>query len=192
VADEALDLHRTVLQMGRPSDLQLALFKQWMKRPTLGNVYLSGDDKDIWFESEKDDLITVWRPDSSYSVTSTLSKKLVYYYHRFIGARIHVSAKTGFVCSVLACLIPSFQAADEREYIGNSVVYQDDRVFKVLKALATVTASLLPIVGIVVLYQIQSMSIRLAVIAAFTAGFSLCLNLITTATVKDIFQATAT
>jgi len=30
------------------------------------------------------------------------------------------------------------------------------------------------------------------VIASFTAVFSLCLNLITTATVKDIFQATAT
>jgi hypothetical protein len=84
------------------------------------------------------------------------------------------------------------QAADKRDYLRNSVVYEDHKAFKLFKAVATLAASMLPVVGIIVLHQIGSMSTRLAVIAAFTAAFSLCLNLITTATVKDIFQATAT
>jgi hypothetical protein len=58
----------------------------------MGNVYLSGDDKNVWFESEREDLITVWRADSAYTVTSSLSHKILYWYHRLIGARIHVSS----------------------------------------------------------------------------------------------------
>ena len=89
--DEALTLHRQVIEMGRPSDLQLNAFREWMERPTMGNVYLTGEDRRIWFETEREDLLTVWRPDSSYSVTSTLSNKIIYIYHSLIGARVHVS-----------------------------------------------------------------------------------------------------
>jgi len=177
--------------MGRPSDLQLNTFKEWMQRPTMGNVYLAGDDKDVWFKTAREDLLTVWRPDSAFSVTSTLSSKIIYIYHSLIGARVHVGLVALASFCYYSVLITS-QAADGRDYLRNSVVYQDDKAFKLLKAVATLMASMLPIVGIIVLYQIKEMPLRLGVIAIFTATFSLCLNLITTATVKDIFQATAT
>lgn len=56
---------------------------------------------------------------------------------------------------------------------------------------ATLLSSLLPVVSIVVLYLVHSMPARLGIIAAFTAGFSVVLSIITSASRIDNFAATA-
>jgi hypothetical protein len=56
---------------------------------------------------------------------------------------------------------------------------------------ATVLASLLPVGGIAVLYAIQDMTARLAVIGVLTAMFSMVLTMITKAERGESFAATA-
>jgi zinc transporter ZupT len=56
---------------------------------------------------------------------------------------------------------------------------------------ATTLSSLLPIVSIVVLYVVHSMPARLGIIAGFTAGFSLIVSIIMSATRSENFAATA-
>ena len=50
---------------------------------------------------------------------------------------------------------------------------------------------MLPIAAIMVLNKIEDMSTRLNFIILFTGAFSLLMNGLTTATLQDIFQATA-
>jgi len=52
-------------------------------------------------------------------------------------------------------------------------------------------ACVLPVASIALLYAVESMSKRLGIIAALTALFSVCLALMTSAGMADIFAATA-
>lgn len=83
------------------------------------------------------------------------------------------------------------QREETEDYLQNTVRYRDEGTFRVLKTLATLVACLIPIAGIAALYVIHDMPGRLGATAIFTALFSFSLNIITTASTKDIFGATA-
>lgn len=83
------------------------------------------------------------------------------------------------------------QREETASHLQNTIRYRDEGTYRVLKTLTTLVACLLPIGGIAVLYVIETMPGRLGAIAIFTALFSFSLNLITTASTKDIFAATA-
>lgn len=52
-------------------------------------------------------------------------------------------------------------------------------------------ASMLPVASIVILHMVKDTEARLGVIAALTAVFSLTLCYFTSASIKDVFSATA-
>jgi hypothetical protein len=85
----------------------------------------------------------------------------------------------------------TFQKEETHDFLRNTIRYRNQETFRVLKVLATIVASLLPIGGIAVLYAIQSMPWRLGAVAAFTGLFSFSLSIIASASTKDIFSATA-
>lgn len=84
-----------------------------------------------------------------------------------------------------------FQKVDGADHLRNSIIYHDRGVLRAIRNVKTIVACMLPIVGILVLNTVKNMSARLGIIAAFTALFSTALSYLSTATVKDIFSATA-
>jgi hypothetical protein len=75
--------------------------------------------------------------------------------------------------------------------MANSVVYGDSGVTHLIRLGKAVAASLMPIVSIVILYFVKPLAARLGIIAALTAVFSLTLCHFTSASIKDVFSATA-
>jgi hypothetical protein len=62
---------------------------------------------------------------------------------------------------------------------------------RAVNILVTLIASLLPITAIVILYFITNAIVRLGIVVAFTATFSICLILLTNAKRIEIFAATS-
>lgn len=67
----------------------------------------------------------------------------------------------------------------------------DHRIETVLYAIATVVASMLPIMSVVVLYFVQSNNVRLGLTVAFSACFAILLVCLTNAKKVEVFTATA-
>lgn len=83
------------------------------------------------------------------------------------------------------------QREESKDFLKNTIRYRDEGIFRLLKGLSTIVASLFPVASIAVLYAIHSMPGRLGAIAVFTALFSFALSVMTSASTKDIFSATA-
>jgi hypothetical protein len=89
--DEALLLHSKVVNLSRPHKGQMDSLREYMTRPTMGNIGLIGADKSVWSElANLDELVTMAR-DTPDGTTSAMSTRLVKLYHEVIGRRIHVS-----------------------------------------------------------------------------------------------------
>ncbi|GME46450.1 uncharacterized protein LTHEOB_5762 [Neofusicoccum parvum] len=71
------------------------------------------------------------------------------------------------------------------------VGYEDTSLLRITYNITSVLASLLPIASIVILYCVQPMKIRLAIIAGFNIVLSLCLIAFTTARRADVFAVAA-
>ncbi|KAK0737376.1 hypothetical protein B0T21DRAFT_410829 [Apiosordaria backusii] len=169
---EALLRHRRVLALGPAIPRQVKALNSWMERPDRGNVFLLGADRNIWKDpTTLEDLVSLEVPSEEQSFTNPFTVGLVDYYNQLIGRHVH--------------------KPDTREFLPNTIRYTNEGIFRVLKIICTITASLLPILGIHVLYHIETMEGRMAAISALTALFSFALSLFTSARVKDIFAATA-
>ncbi|KAK1763653.1 hypothetical protein QBC33DRAFT_548884 [Phialemonium atrogriseum] len=168
---DALLRHHKVLELRRPLQGQVRALNGWMDNPIMGNIILEGSDRKTWSEPNLDDMVTLKPPSPEDSFTSELTLRLVHRYNSLLGRHIH--------------------REETEDYLQNTVRYRDEGTFRVLKTLATLVACLLPIAGIAALYVIQDMPGRLGATAIFTALFSFSLNIITTASTKDIFGATA-
>lgn len=171
---EALLRYRQVLDLGPPIPRQLKSLNKWMSRPDMGNVFLEGSDRHIWTdESLKDDLIALAGAAEVESFTNPFTLWATRIFHRLIGKRI-------------------FKSGANDSVLRNTIRYTNTGTFRAFRTISTIVACLLPVASIAVLNAIQSMPGRIGAIAGFTAVFSLCLSMITSATVKDIFVATTT
>lgn len=70
--------------------------------------------------------------------------------------------------------------------------YSSPGISKISGIIATILASVLPVLTIYVLNQLSSANLRLGVTAAFTAAFAFIINVFSSAKRVDIFMATAT
>jgi hypothetical protein len=92
----------------------------------------------------------------------------------------------------LAVMSGSAAAPPGTEGADLTVVHYDDAHLQIpAVVLSTFLASLLPVLSIVILYLVESMPERLAIVAVFTSAFSVALALVTTATRVENFAATA-
>lgn len=68
----------------RSSDLQI--FQEWLDRPFLGNIRLTGRDKDIW--SRGVDLASIADVERSYPLTNWIADYFVPVFHRVVGRHL--------------------------------------------------------------------------------------------------------
>ena len=61
-----------------------------MRRPSMGYVYLLGQDSDIWANPEESDLIALQARHSDSPVSRWMSDTLVHWYHQAVGRRLRV------------------------------------------------------------------------------------------------------
>lgn len=88
-SDDALLRYRKILELRRPLPGNVERLDTWMKRTTMGGVYLEGEDHNIWSEPDLDDMVNLKPPTAEDSFTSEMTLKLVRQYNSMLGRHIH-------------------------------------------------------------------------------------------------------
>lgn len=97
-------LQRSMLQQQQePSPQDLAFLQEWMKRPSMGGVYLTGRDRNVWEDPVHGDLIALKPIQKNSIFSSWVTTKFIRDFHRTIGRYfkvciLHISQeKVGFL-----------------------------------------------------------------------------------------------
>ncbi|KAI1357465.1 hypothetical protein F5Y08DRAFT_333857 [Xylaria arbuscula] len=169
--NQAISLQHRIAKLGPPSAQDFKSLQEWMKDPTMGDIYLLGADSDTWENLDASEFVC-FRPNRTDNlVTRFLTNKLVASYHYLVGHH--------------------FRRPDGSDMHHNTVYYSYNGVIRLSMLLGTVLASLLPIGSIIILYSIRDVATRLAMIGVFTAMFSFGLGVFTNGRIVEIFSATA-
>lgn len=165
--DEALAQEAFLSKLGPPRPHHVKLLRECLEDPRLSD-YLLGKDSNIWSdESTLHDLVSAHPVRDFDRLSLWLIKLFLPIFHRFVGQHYKDNAD------------------------GSVYHYDDEHLEFPASVISTVLASMLPVVSIVVLYFVTSMAVRLGIVAAFTAIFSLVLALITKGRRVEVFAATA-
>ncbi|KAL6415592.1 hypothetical protein AUP68_02157 [Ilyonectria robusta] len=169
---EALFYYRQTCSLRQPNKAAMKDLQEWMDSPERGKICLIGDDRNIWSNPDMSDLLVLDTP-STDSFTEWVTNHVLDIYHRAFGRRS--KEKDIEKCSELQ----------------NSIIYSDTGIKRVTRSITIMIASLLPILTTVILYLVKDTSVRLGIVAGFTALFSLALGFFTRAMLPEIFSATA-
>ena len=162
-------------QLADPSSHDLRSLQQWLERPSMGNLALIGKDRATWGNIDlpidpHHDLLAVSLSGNRDSFTTWFMEQLVLWLHRLFWHRVK-------------------KVEDPESGIAS---YDRETLHRYTSHITTIVASLLPILAIVVLYCVNSMKIRLGLIALFTFTFAAALSFFTGAKRGEIFIATST
>lgn len=161
-----------ISQLKKPSSNSIKALKACLENYQTTD-FLLGADSSVWTDpSTRGDLIALNPVYDFDHLTLWLIKAFLGLFHDLVG-RWYKSP-------------PGTEGADR-----TVVHYDDARLQTPAVVLSTFLASLLPVLSIVVLYLVESMPERLAIVAVFTSTFSVALALVTTATRVETFAATA-
>jgi hypothetical protein len=171
------------IQKPKPRDLHD--FQQWLSRPSLGGVYLTGRDRDIW--SDGQDLAAIGCPASQTHATAWVAESVLPAIYR-----VWRSVLVSVICLSLAPIShDNIKQGKVPSSTSSLVEYSTKNLSKAVSLGGVMVASLLPILAIVVLYQVQGTGIRLGLIAIFSACFSASLWAFGDGRLSDVFSATA-
>lgn len=158
--------------------------QEWFTRDDLGDMPIEGEAATIWANKGRNedddceskyarDLIALSGPsDDIDRATSWLAETVI----PFWGSKV----------------IPNWEKKFKRQRVKRGISrYRQTFLYDTTAVIATMLASLLPVLSIVVLYLVHNMPARLGIIAGFTAGFSIVLSVVTSAERVDNFAATA-
>ncbi|KAK8122226.1 hypothetical protein PG984_010896 [Apiospora sp. TS-2023a] len=167
----------TLSQLPTPLRQDVKKFDDWLKRPTLGSVYLRGRDQGVWARGE--DLMCLQRSPHG---------------HRFSGfiAR-HTLRNRGTQNSTTP---PASSSPPSGSYSANADAngiysYDDSHIVAIANLIGTIVASVLPVLSIAILYTVRSMAARLGFVALFSALFSTCLWYMNDGNLQGVFGATS-
>jgi hypothetical protein len=141
----------------------------------MGNLALIGKDRSTWGSSSEPlthnmDLLAIKSEGKHDAFSTWFSQKFIYWFHHLLWHRVKKS----------------------NDVESGIVLYNDRTLQKYSAHMATVVASLLPILAIVVLYCVDAMNARLGLVAVFTVVSAACLSFFTNATRGEVFIATST
>ncbi|KAL9109279.1 MAG: hypothetical protein Q9227_006034 [Pyrenula ochraceoflavens] len=85
-------VHLSKLHPPKPRDLRFLV--DYMKIPSMGNVYLLGPDSDIWEKPDLLDMISINPKNSDNSLSKLVTKIVVDWYHHSVGWRMRVRYAT--------------------------------------------------------------------------------------------------
>jgi hypothetical protein len=179
-----------VSRFDAPNARDFRFLVNWMKNPRMGNVYLLGQDSDIWENPASEDMITLKARNIEDSVSRFLTNRVIHWYHQTLGWRVKVCESKG-VRRESILLANQEKKPTSAGSAVNFVHYSDAKLLRGIKLAVTVVASLLPIVSIVVLCSIVGLKKRLGMIGLFTTMFSMSLGVMTGGKPIEIFAATA-
>lgn len=81
--DEAVFLWSQISKLPPPHPKDLSNLQEWMRRPSMGGVFLVGRDRNVW--AERKDLIAILAKPSDNKVFRLLADKLTPLYHYAFG-----------------------------------------------------------------------------------------------------------
>ena len=87
---DALLQQKELYQLQTPNPQDLAFLQQWMKRPSMGCVYLLGRDSDLWENPDLKDLVALGPRQRDSLFSSWIANSLIYTYHKLIGWHFRV------------------------------------------------------------------------------------------------------
>ncbi|KAJ3566914.1 hypothetical protein NPX13_g6961 [Xylaria arbuscula] len=174
---EALFFQKEMLALRTPHIKILEDLREWMKRPKMGCICIFSGDWRTWIECNLGDLVT-FENSTMDRFTSLVTYTIIDVYHSLIGRHIHKERETN--------ILPlNFQ--DHR----HTVTYTHRSIARFTQAFTVLIACTLPIAAIIILYFVHDMPTRLGIIATLTGLFSTSMSMLTTASLQDIFAATA-
>ncbi|KAK4949757.1 hypothetical protein LTR10_011599 [Elasticomyces elasticus] len=173
--NEAVLLFHQLSKLERPRSYDLNALQDWLRRPTLGGVYLTGRDRDVWFDGT--DLMLLAKQSSSNYFTRWLSDSLApKYYHATMVVKSCLRKKNKIHCP------------QEDSGIAE---YSDTRITTIAQMVGAVLASLLPILAIVALHLVHTTGTRLGLVTVFSAIFSTALWFLNDGKLIEVFSATS-
>ncbi|KIW81816.1 hypothetical protein Z517_04842 [Fonsecaea pedrosoi CBS 271.37] len=167
--NEAVIQYHQMSEMPKPSTNDLAGLQEWLRRPSLGAIYLTGRDREVW--SQGTDLVAIADRPRSNRLRIWIADSLV--------PTLHIAASQRTI------------RGGNSEFGTNFAEYSDTAITQAANLLGTVLASLLPVVAIIVLYLIEGIGIRLGLVAVFSALFSTCLWVLNDGRLIEVFSATS-
>ena len=173
IPDKALKLQSFVTSMPEPSKYDLDYIQRYMETRDMGPLKMTGPDADIW---------------GSVAEPKSYSPDLVALHARhdedpFSKWITGTGMDIFFWCHGHRWRKPS--------PVHGMVVYSDGKLLRITYWITSILASLLPVSSIIILYCVQSMLARLAIIAGFNFVVSLCLLGFTNAKRSEVFAVTA-
>ncbi|ETS79490.1 hypothetical protein PFICI_09343 [Pestalotiopsis fici W106-1] len=152
----------------------------------MGAFPIRGLDLNSWDDEE--DLVAMKPRLPPDSFSKWVNGVLFPFIHRFCGEKLKVSIIL-MMTQAMALRITQDPEAPE---LGDGIyTYRESLATTLVKIVTTVVASLFPLLSIVVLFVIESDSLKMGVIVAFSAFFALALALMTNARRIEIFAATS-
>lgn len=136
----------------------------------MGNRPIISGDRHAWDAATEHDLVVLEPAAISDSLSHWISGKLLPQYHRVVGRH--------------------YKAPLDWDPTSDTSWYPSSSIQGVVNVVATTISCLFPVGATVALYFVQSISIRLAALAAFTAVFAFSLAILTNAKRVEIFAAT--
>jgi hypothetical protein len=159
-----------------PNKPDLEYLQGWFVKSNMGNreISLMGDDKAVWDprgpdeQNQPSDLFALRpRPERDPFSTAMIERFLPCLYRRI------------------------FHRRHQEDMEKAQITIEDNRLLQVTGMITTIVASLLPIGSIALLYCVQTMRARLALLAVFTVVFAAALSCFSTAKRTDVFAVTA-
>ncbi|KAK7985822.1 hypothetical protein PG988_003444, partial [Apiospora saccharicola] len=160
-----------IARLGAPALQDISFLRKWWRRPGMGYFPLVGADRNSYSENHERDLVAVKARSAPDPFTRWFNDGLVATWHGWFGRNVKDQTELG---------------------IGRGIYeYNDDWLAGVARVIATVVASLLPTVSVVIQYFIHDDLIKLYLIVLASAIFALALATMTNARMVEIFAATS-
>ncbi|KAK5659058.1 hypothetical protein OQA88_1145 [Cercophora sp. LCS_1] len=168
---ESLFRYERVLKMNQPHRHTLTDTFEYMRRPTLGKIYLDKLVQDCFETADPRDMVSL--DDTTVdSLTSWVQYHVVDIYHRHIGSWFHKS--------------------NNSPHLEGTTSYDPGAIGKLTRLVTVVLACALPIGSIFILHFVVDEIARLGIVFGLSVAFSLCMALMTPAKTHEIFGATST
>ena len=164
--DEALYQQSRINKLPKANHHDLDVLREWYKDPDFGGMILPLPESKAW--DEDNDLIALSKRTTDTDIfTNWVTDTLVPKFHKRIGHR--------------------FKKADETTML---VEYTDSKLNDAAQVVSMVISSLFAPASIFALYYVHPTPIRLGLIMVFSAVFTACLAIFTSAKRVEIFAAT--
>lgn len=172
LVDEALIQQSQILAFPEPEFYDLTYVQRFLHHKDMNLPFL-GPDSGVWG--------TISNPKNHSPDLITLCPRRKE--DPFSGWVVEKAIVNLFRCGCYRFMKPS--------KVHGVIGYEDTKILRITHWITSIVASLIPILSIVILYIVHSMSARLGIIASFSVLASVCLNTLTSAKRSDIFAITA-